>query len=423
MAPNPISRDRVPTSRGRVLYISYDGLGDPLGRSQIMAYVLGLAARGWPMTVLSYEKPETTSAELRAIADELALSNIRWIPRRYHQRPTLPATALDVSVGLLSGAMQHALDGVTLIHARSYISGIIALAFKRALGVPLLFDMRGFWADERVEGGAWAATGPVYKSFKRIERSLFGAADAVVSLTHAGRRELERWPQVGGRGVPISVIPTCADVRAFDGICEQPRELPLTIGYLGSMGGRYLIDETVQVFRAILDRRPDARLSVLTPRSQAPLWQACDARGVPRASVTAEAVPSTEVPQRLAAVDATISLIQPGFASLASCPTKFGESLAAGCPVVVNPGIGDCAEIVERERVGVVTDLGAGSASKAAEGLLAILEEGAPLRRRCHAVAQSVLSLAAGVETYHQIYATLLPQPHHRSSLNIEHAP
>ena len=42
---------------------------------------------------------------------------------------------------------------------------------KRKHGVKFLFDMRGFWADERVEGGLWNLSNPVfnwaYKYFKK----------------------------------------------------------------------------------------------------------------------------------------------------------------------------------------------------------------------------------------------------------------
>ena len=41
----------------RVLYISYDGLLDPLGQSQVVPYVRELARRGVALTVISFEKP------------------------------------------------------------------------------------------------------------------------------------------------------------------------------------------------------------------------------------------------------------------------------------------------------------------------------------------------------------------------------
>lgn len=38
------------------LYVSYDGALDPLGRSQVVPYLEGLAARGWSHDLVTFEK-------------------------------------------------------------------------------------------------------------------------------------------------------------------------------------------------------------------------------------------------------------------------------------------------------------------------------------------------------------------------------
>jgi hypothetical protein len=53
----------MPRVAQNVLYISHNGLTEPLGRRQVLPYVVGLAARGWHMTVLSFEKAETATPE------------------------------------------------------------------------------------------------------------------------------------------------------------------------------------------------------------------------------------------------------------------------------------------------------------------------------------------------------------------------
>ena len=42
----------------RVLYVSYDGMTDPLGQSQVLPYILGLNKKGYQFTLVSFEKPE-----------------------------------------------------------------------------------------------------------------------------------------------------------------------------------------------------------------------------------------------------------------------------------------------------------------------------------------------------------------------------
>ncbi len=396
-----------------VLYISYDGLCDPLGRTQVLPYILGLAERGYHMAVMSFEKPEATwqdRAQIKSICEQ---AGVLWIPQTYHHKPTVPATALDITTGVLKALPRYFLGKLSLIHARSYISATIALPFKHLLGVPLLFDMRGFWPNEKVEAGHWQMGSKVYNAVKKLEKKLFNAADAVVSLTHSGRRELETWPQVGGRNIPVEVIPTCVDLERFFAQRRVPRsERPLTISYVGSMGGRYLIDETVEVFAKIRKRVPEAILDVYTPREQDPLWQGCERHGVPTEVVSAKKVPASEIAVALAKSDATISLIKPGFASLASCPTKFGESLAAGAPVIVNPGIGDCAEIVSEHKVGAVTEVEGANYQAIADELLELLEEGDSLVERCRDTSKKYLSLEGAIGKFDGVYRRLMAPEH-----------
>lgn len=40
----------------KILYLTYDGLSDPLGQSQVIPYIVGLSKRGHKIVVLSSEK-------------------------------------------------------------------------------------------------------------------------------------------------------------------------------------------------------------------------------------------------------------------------------------------------------------------------------------------------------------------------------
>ena len=96
---------------------------------------------------------------------------------------------------------------------------------KRRLGVPFIFDMRGFWADERVDGRIWNLSNPlfrtVYNHFKAREADFLAEADEVVSLTEQGREVLLGWRADPTRGPPITVIPCCTDFTVFPPVTEQ----------------------------------------------------------------------------------------------------------------------------------------------------------------------------------------------------------
>jgi len=78
--------------------VSYDGAAEPLGRSQILAYLARLAP-DHRITLVSFEKDDAGGADLHA---ELAGLGIEWLPLRYHRHPPILSTALDVARGITS---------------------------------------------------------------------------------------------------------------------------------------------------------------------------------------------------------------------------------------------------------------------------------------------------------------------------------
>src|SRR5438046_2146353 len=118
-----------------VLFISYNGMLDPLGQSQVLPYLRELTQRGVHFFLLSFERTAAFQAEgLRereAMRADLARENIEWHVLRYHQRPSLPATAYDVLAGILYAKRLMRKNRIELVHARSHIPASIALALKR----------------------------------------------------------------------------------------------------------------------------------------------------------------------------------------------------------------------------------------------------------------------------------------------------
>lgn len=199
-----------------VLYISYDGMAEPLGQSQVLAYVERLADEN-AIHIVSFEKPADLDDPVRmtAIRDRLSTAGIGWTPMRYHSRPSAPATAYDILRGqavVLALARHLRAD---IIHVRSYVPALMALPARRILGAKLLFDIRGFWPDERVEGGLWPKDGALYRTAKRLERNFFRAADHVVTLTKASVPVIEGFGYWDRAAPPITVIPTCANLDLF----------------------------------------------------------------------------------------------------------------------------------------------------------------------------------------------------------------
>ncbi len=393
-----------------ILYISYDGMLEPLGQSQVLAYLEKLSP-GRRIHLISFEKPADWRDEAKRaqLKQRIAAAGIHWHPLTYHKRPTAPATAFDVAQGTavaLSLAVRHRLS---IVHARSYVPALIALAVKRATGARFLFDMRGLWADERVDGGLWPKDGRLYRTTKKLERRFFEAADHIVTLTHASAAEIANFSYLAGRSLSMSVIPTCADLELF-----QPREhgkRPFTLGFVGSASLWSVFDEVLAIFTEIRERRPEAQLLVVNRGEHEFIRARLAAHGVVEDAVEIITADHSEVSAQVNRMDVGAAVRKATYSQIACAPTKLAEYLGCGIPAIVNVGIGDVADIVGRGRVGVVLpDFAPSSIRDGVDRLFAAMED-PDLGERCRDTAFKLFSLESGVEAYGASYALLGKRP------------
>src|SRR6185295_8310330 len=71
----------------RVFFISYNGMLDPLGQSQVLPYLRELARRGVRFTLLSFERPKAFEpqgiSECEQLREKLKIDGIEWHWLRY----------------------------------------------------------------------------------------------------------------------------------------------------------------------------------------------------------------------------------------------------------------------------------------------------------------------------------------------------
>src|SRR5579863_8883394 len=83
-------------SRARVLYISYDGMTDPLGQSQVIPYIEGLSKEGYAFILISFEKPHLLKKFSPEISARLTQAGVEWIPLPYTKKPPVLSTLWDI---------------------------------------------------------------------------------------------------------------------------------------------------------------------------------------------------------------------------------------------------------------------------------------------------------------------------------------
>ncbi len=280
--------------------------------------------------------------------------------------------------------------------------------------------MRGFWADERLEGGIWKKSNPllnmVYNYFKRKEKVFLQHADTVISLTGKGKEVLSSQFEFIDQEM-IQVIPCCADTNHFDykkldkkeGIHLKEKlgidEKDFVLSYLGSIGTWYMLPEMLAFFRMLLRSKSRAKFLFISREDPATIYNHAKNAGIPVSAVIVCSAKRKEVPLFLSLSDVNIFFIKAVFSKQASSPTKHAEVLSMGIPVITNAGVGDTDRIIDESKTGTYINQFSNEefyrAIQRMDELLKIPKE------KIRQAALDYFSLESGVEKYHHVYQQL----------------
>lgn len=393
---------------------------DPLGQSQVLPYLSGLTQHGYEFTLISCEKKARYQKNKATIQRLCEKAKIDWRPLFYSKSPPVLSTLYDLNKIRNLASRLHAEKKFSAIHCRSYISAIIGLEMKKKHNLAFIFDMRGFWADERLDGEIWTLKNPLYKKvfefFKRKEIDFFSNADYTISLTEAGKKEIQAW-DLPGQPIPIQVIPCCADLEVFDyrkitevELLNLRRKLEINeedfiLGYLGSIGTWYCLSEMMQFFKQLLDQQPLAKFLFISKEDPQVVHEEAKRCGVPQDRIIVRSANRDEVATYLALIDCGIFFIKPVFSKKASSPTKQAEMMAMGLPLICND-IGDTGAIVSAYQVGIsLDDFSETDFAKAIQEIPRLMTIPKPKIRE---VAIQQFALSEGVEKYAEVYKRVL---------------
>ncbi len=407
---------QTPGTRPSVLYISYDGALEPLGESQVVAYLQRLAA-SYDITLMSFEKVTDWRRRERVneLRTRLRASGITWIPLGYHRYPHVVSTAYDVFRGWWRGRRWRRGNAGGVVHARGYVAALIAWWLARRAETKFLFDMRGFWADEKVEAGHWSAHSWIYAMTKRWERRFFESADAIVSLTQAGVRAFSGRGYILRSEAFIEVIPTCVDLTRFvpgprDAALESQLRLrdQVVIGCTGTMSNWYLRTAMLEYLAYFVRELGRASILIVTREDHERLRADARAAGIANERLVLVRAPFEEMPNYLRLMDIGLFFIQPHFSKKGSAATKLAEFLACGVPVIINEGVGDSDRIVRKGQVGVVLSETTADAYRASLPEVQALLRDPLTKQRCRETARRYFDVEEGSKRYARLYDRLL---------------
>nr|WP_254659555.1 glycosyltransferase [Mucilaginibacter sp. PPCGB 2223] len=392
---------------------------DSLGESQVISYLKELSKKGFKFTIISFEKKKAFEQKKHAIQKITDECNILWCPAMYTKKPPVISTLFDLwKMKKMAAALEkeHQYD---VVHCRSYIAAMAGLYLKKITKgkIKFIFDMRGFWIEERVEGGMWDLKKPlfkiVYSFFKSQEQKFYQQSDKIVSLTDAGKGYIVKAEGINEK--KIGVVPTCVDFELFKLTDLQQRndlkkQLKIDADakvfvYAGAVGGSYTTDLILKVYYYYKLYFKHTHLLLLAKDSlNADSLVTLDELEIKPDEITIIQSPFREVYRYLNIGSLGYVFYAKGWSNIARSPTKMGEYLACGLPTLVYGDIGDVNKLKNDLEIFITGDISQGSCF----GLFAEIEKSTKAPQIMRSEAYEYCSLEKGVKFYDNIYHELM---------------
>ena len=225
---------------------------------------------------------------------------------------------------------------IEIIHCRSYIPGIIAYYIKKFTGVKYIFDIRGFWFDEKKD--AKLISFILYKILKLIEKKIYTSADFVITLSKKSINHINQIFNVKKR--KIEHVTCFTNLNKFT---KNSKNLSKEIifGYVGNIGLSYDFQKVLLFLKIYNKYNKNWKLifinNYLNKREKSDLFKTFPHKS----KIKIYSSEYKNINYMYKKINYGIYFLKNDFSKTASCPTKLGEMLGSGVPVITNGQIGD----------------------------------------------------------------------------------
>ena len=374
---------------------------EPLGYSQVLKYLLEISTE-FEITLISFEKEvDLSKTELKESVDDLCKDhNIKWIWLKYDNWPKLSSHLFNIIKLFLVVFFLLCRKRISFIHIRSCFPGVVIPILARIFNFEFIFDMRGLWADEKHDRLGWSKTSYKYRFFKQLESWLLIKSVKIITLTLGLKKLL-----IESKKIPnnkIEVIRTCADPKEFFPIKGSKKD-SLTIGYLGSMDTAYSFEEIVKFFHNFLKFHNNSTLKILSKFDKEDLYVLLKKYKIPRSQVVMNYALREELNKEINTFDIVIFYLKENYSVIASMPTKVGEALSCGKPIICNTFNRDISELVENNNIGYLYNFKDEYEDSVNKKIMSLVNSEV-VKNNCIKLAKIEFNLISAAQNYLEIY-------------------
>tara|TARA_Y100000590_G_scaffold76655_1_gene84841 strand:+ start:370 stop:1560 length:1191 start_codon:yes stop_codon:yes gene_type:complete len=387
------------------LYISYDGILEPLGDSQVLSYLEKFPSI-YKIHLFTFEKKENKNNNLLKILNRISKNDIYWIKKKYLNSPKFLGTIFNILQGMIISFYIIFIKKIKIVHVRSYIPAIMIYFLKKFMNFKLIFDMRGFWADEKIDRVGWRKKDLKYKFFKFFEKKILYNSDEIICLTLDSSLILKKkYPFIYDKN--ISIIPTCADENYFKPIIQTKKNKILTFGYLGSTEYAYNIDKILMLFSSFLKIDNNLQLLIFNKNLNNILVERIKKFNLPNNKIIVNFYDKENLNIAINKIDVGLFFANENYSIKASFPTKIAELLLSGKPILCNNINNDVKNLISKNKIGLIHNFNNLNYYDLLKKVKYIAYK-KNISNKCRSIAMKKLSLNYGLSIYNKIYKEII---------------
>jgi glycosyltransferase involved in cell wall biosynthesis len=388
----------------KIIYISYTGLLEPLGRSQVLN-LLNKIGGSCKIKLYTFEKIVPGEIEeINVIKKKEIRDHIQWKVLKYHRSPRLLATIYDIlncTIKILSTGKK---EQISLLHARGHISAIIAMIIFKIRGTPFIFDMRGLWPDQMVNAGRLNENGIIYRTLKKIEFQILVTCTKLEVNTNALLNYLDmKHPEISLKE-KTHVFPSYVDLDHFKPNSKISKSKYFHVGIVGTVTGWANLTGMLEFFSVVRDQNNKSKLTIVTQDDPELIYKEVRLKSIKRQNINVIDAEYNDVPALMNTMDVGIFLYHDHLSEISRAPTKMGEFLACGVPCIGSACTGDVKFILESENVGVSLSAYRKKDYLEAYARIKSILTDSELKNRCRDVAEKYFSIEKNKNNITNIY-------------------
>lgn len=335
----------------KVAFISYWGINQGLTRSTVFPHLDFLVNNDAVEQVYFFSIEREEISELPELHKK-----IRHYPV-YEKKTSLPGMEKFTT---LREIYKRLIDlGPELVFARSSLAGIPAYFYYKKTKTPYVVESFEPHASYMIDAGEWQKNGMKNKLLTYYESQQKKTAHYLLPVSNNYAEVLR---SEGVEEERIDVLPCTVDTEKFYVNTDSRSEIRNLLGidndtvlgvYVGKFGGIYQEEEAFKNMQNGLQQFAAYSLLVLTPHPEKEVFDLAAKANFSKDLLSVVSVPFEEVPKYLSAADIAFATYKQMSSNQYLSPIKVGEYQACELFTVITDGVGDDADLMEQEGVGL----------------------------------------------------------------------